>query len=97
MQENTKVLNRNFSADYANGTNRNYQLIKNDIIELETDCHITSYSIMVNSICNNTVTQSKYIDDVSRDLEQAKRIFEHIALGDVPDDLLEELVQEIIG
>lgn len=97
MQENTKVLNRNFASKATGGINKNYQLIQNEIIELETDCHIRSYSIMVNSICDNAITESEYLDDISRDPEEARKIFELVTLGDVPHGLLEELVEEIIG
>lgn len=95
MAETSDVVNLNFPSEKSD-INRNYQLIRNDVIELESDTRITSYSIMINSVCDNEVTESEYLCDVTRDAEQAKMLFELIALGGVPGEILEELAEELL-
>ncbi|MBE6688529.1 MAG: hypothetical protein E7588_04525 [Ruminococcaceae bacterium] len=96
MDTKPKVINRNLPHGQDSCITRNYQLIRNDIIELESDTHLTCYSIMINSLKNNTVTDSEYINDVSRNEQEAKRIFEKVAVSDIPQEVLEEMLAEIL-
>ena len=89
-----------FNVNYPSGkenVNRNYQLIRNDIIETESDTHIVCYSLMINSVSDNRVIKSEYLCDITRDELQARMMFDLISLGDVPQELLDEIVQDMLG
>ena len=90
MSNNNIIESLNFDSHYS------YQLLKNDIIDVESDSRITSYSILANVIENNCVKHGAYICDVSRDIKMAKYIFFEIAYGRVDCELLEEAVSEML-
>ncbi len=97
MKESNTVINVNFPSVHENNEHCNYQLIKNDILEAQSEALITSYSVMANRIIDNAVTQSRYLCDISRDEAQAMKLFELIVMGSVPDEILDEMLEEIIG
>lgn len=97
MDESKSVINLNFPPQSSDEPHRNYQLIKTDIIELESNIHISSYSIMVNSISHSKVIFSEFLCDVSRDEKQAKMIFELISQNRVSQEMLFQTVEDILG
>ena len=88
--ESSIIENINFDSRY------NYQLLRNDIIDLDTDRLIISYSILINIIESNCVEKSAYICDVARDLDIAKNIFFEIANGRVDCETLRECTEELL-
>lgn len=97
MKKQTTVLNVNYPVEPEESRHYNYQLIKNDFLELETDRRITFFSIMANVIENNEIVESVYLCDVSRDEKQARRILDLTALSGDSGKILDELLEEIIG
>lgn len=94
--EGENVFNVNYPTEKEDII-RNYQLIRNDIIETDDNRHIVCFSLMINSVVNNRVVKSEYLCDVTRDEAQARMMFDVISLGDVPQELLNEIVQEMLG
>lgn len=97
MKKQTAVFNVNYPSEFEKNRHYNYQLVKNDFLELETDRRITFFSIMANVIENNEVVDSVYLCDVSRDEKQARRILDLTALSGDSGEILDELLEEIIG
>lgn len=97
MKKQTTVLNANYPCNSERSRHYNYQLVKNDFLELESDRRITFFSIMANVIENNEIVESVYLCDVSRDEKQARKILDLTVLSGDSGKILDELLEEIIG
>ena len=89
--ESNIIENLNYDLKY------NYQLLKNDIILLDTDQLLTSYSVIVNNIKNNRIVKSTYVCDIARDLDTAKRIFFILVNGRVDCETVRECTEELLS
>lgn len=84
------IVNANPSYGY------NYQLLRNDVLDLETDTRITSYSLLVSVIKRNRVIQSAYACDIARDVATAKALFLKVASGNIGCESLREYLEEFL-
>lgn len=75
----------------------NYQLLENNIIDLDNDRMLTSYSILANVIENNRVKKGMYICDVARDIITAEKVFRKISSEETECETLAECIEELLS
>lgn len=89
-------MDNNIISNINSNTGFNYQLLKNHIIDIETNRQIIYFSILINKLSKNCVIKSVYICDVSRDIISAKRIFNRISECNTECETVNEIISEMI-